>query len=112
MDAACAALLLDLHVVGADKFSSDFNTLNFVTYMVFAVEEMGIWMPRVLRYFWIFTWSVLTPILVLTVIVSSLVDRKPDNTEGHYSIFSVLLQEGYSLYLIFPQLIQTILLKL
>jgi hypothetical protein len=50
--------------------------------MFYLLDEMGIWMPLLLRYFWIFTWSVLTPILVLTVIISSLVDRKPDNTEG------------------------------
>jgi hypothetical protein len=43
---------------------------------------MGIWMPRVLRYFWIFSWSILTPVLVLTVIISSLIDRRPDHTEG------------------------------
>jgi hypothetical protein len=43
---------------------------------------MGMWMPRFLRYFWIFSWSILTPVLVLTVIISSLIDRRPDHTEG------------------------------
>jgi hypothetical protein len=46
-------------------------------------------MPRVLRYFWVFSWSALTPVLVLTVIISSLVGRPPDHTEGLFIFTSV-----------------------
>ena len=51
---------------------------------------MAVWMPKVLRYFWLFTWSVLTPILVLTVIISSLVERGPDKTEGTIMVTHVV----------------------
>ena len=45
-------------------------------------DEMGMWMPCFVRYFWIFSWSLLTPALVLAVIITSLVGRGPDKTEG------------------------------
>jgi hypothetical protein len=72
--------LSDTHLVFLNttkKLPAEFNVLSII-------DEMGMWMPRFLRYFWIFSWSILTPVLVLTVIISSLIDRRPDHTEGAY----------------------------
>ena len=52
---------------------------NFVRNM----DEMDLWMPRFLKYFWIGCWVLFTPGLVLTITIIGFIDRSSDSHEGY-----------------------------
>ena len=47
------------------------------------VDEMEIWMPRFLRYFWRTCWVFIAPVLCLTITVIGFSTRKKDQSEGY-----------------------------
>ena len=47
------------------------------------IEEMDIWMPRVLKYFWMLCWTVISPILCMVVFVVLFINREPDQMDGY-----------------------------
>ena len=47
------------------------------------LEEMDIWMPRIFEWFFTFCWSIINPLLLITILIIFNLDRLPDSTEGN-----------------------------
>ena len=47
------------------------------------VDEMNIWMPVILRYFWKVCWVLITPVICLTITAIGFSTRKKDQNEGY-----------------------------
>merc|ERR550532_2536207 len=47
------------------------------------IQEMDLWMPRVLKWFWTVCWVLVTPGLVLAITVIGFVGRELDAHEGY-----------------------------
>ena len=47
------------------------------------IKEMNIWMPKILKYFWMCCWILVTPGLVLTITIIGFIGRDDDSHEGY-----------------------------
>ena len=43
------------------------------------VDEMQIWMPRVMRYFWKTCWTIVTPAIIIYVTIMKWITHKSDS---------------------------------
>jgi len=63
-------ILLVVFIYGINKFVKN-------------IHEMQIWMPKILEYFWMLCWVLITPGFVVTITVIGFTERKLDQHEGY-----------------------------
>ena len=47
------------------------------------ITEMKIWMPKILKYYWMISWGLITPLLVVSITIIGFTSRKLDQHEGY-----------------------------